>query len=326
VSHDERLEVSEADGGRRLDQLLAGLASVGSRGKARRALSSGKVRVDGELVGVEDAGRFLAAGAVLELRWNQPGTSRSRAVSKERLREAGVKVLYEDTMLLALDKPPGLLTDAATRSQRREEDTLTHRARALVGRGDVWPVHRIDRNTSGVVLFAKGEQARMALKAQWEGEKPRRVYIAFLRGGLRAEEGWWEHPMRWNRGRLRQEPCSMSAEGAVLARSHFRVVERLPGATVVEVVLDTGRRNQIRLSASLVGHPLVGETMYKDAGKGRVEAKRLSLPSLGRQALHARELVVLHPDTGEAVVLESPLPDDLQRWLGAARRASGSGQ
>lgn len=314
MPRDERFTVPDAKGGHRLDQILAALPSVGSRGKARKVLTSGKVHVDGAAVDDTHAGRMLREGTVVEVRWNQPGTAQDRNPSRKQLRDAGVRILHEDAVLLALDKPPGLLTDAATYAQRREEDTLTVRARAWCGRGDVWPVHRIDRDTSGVVLFAKGAAARAHLKAQWEGEKPRRIYLACLVGELADESGGWEHPMRWDHKKRLQVPCSPEDEGAVVGRSHFRVTRRLSGATVVEVELDTGRRNQIRLSAKLAGHPLVGERQY---GRG---ADR-SLPKLSRQALHALELTVRHPDTEQPLTLRAPVPGDLVSWMRAARQA-----
>jgi len=312
---DERFVVGAEDAGRRLDQVLTGRPSVGSRGKARRALSSGKVAIDGAAAGPEDGGRACPEGMVVELAWNRPGTSHARNAGRQRLRTSGVVVVHEDAVLLALDKPVGMLTDAATRAQRRDEDTLTARARGWVGRGDIWPVHRIDRDTSGVVLFAKGAEARAHLKAQWEGVKPKRVYTAILRGELREDRGTWAHPMRWNPKARRQEPCKRSAEGAVVGTSHFEVTERLVGATVVRVELDTGRRNQIRLSACLAGHPLVGERQYtpdKVGVKGGADSR---LPPLARQALHASELVVRHPSTQASLTLGAPLAADLDLWL-----------
>jgi len=321
MPRDERFTVSEAEDGHRLDQLLAARDSIGSRGKARKAIASGKVRLDGEDVGPSDGGRSCAAGTVVEVSWTRPGTGKGRATARRKLDLAGVEIVYEDDVLLALDKPVGMLTDAATRAQRRDEQTLTMRARSLVGRGDVWPVHRIDRNTSGVVLFAKGLEAKNALKSQWEGEKPRRVYIAFLQGELAVDAADWAHPMRWNRRSRRQEPCREGQEGAVVGRCHVEVTERLPGATVVQVVLDTGRRNQIRLSACLEGHPLVGERQYTPEKVGVRVPQLPKLPTLERQALHATELVVKHPTSGAPLALRSPLPRDLARWRGRVRQS-----
>ncbi len=316
---DERFVIGAEDAGRRLDQVLAGRPSVGSRGKARRAISSGKVAIDGAAAGPEDGGQPCPEGMVVELAWNRPGTGHARNAGRQRLRASGVVVIHEDAVLLALDKPVGMLSDAATRAQRRDEDTLAARARGWVGRGDVWPVHRIDRDTSGVVLFAKGAEARAHLKAQWEGEKPKRAYTAILQGELDDDRGAWSHPMRWNPKARRQEPCKMSAEGAALGTSRFEVTERLPGATVVRVELDTGRRNQIRLSACLAGHPLVGERQYTPDKVGVKGGAVRRLPSLARQALHASELVVRHPSTNEPLVLRAPLAADLKAWLKRCR-------
>jgi 23S rRNA pseudouridine1911/1915/1917 synthase len=107
--------------------------------------------------------------------------------------------------------------------------------------------------------------------------------------------------------------------------SHFEVTERVPGATVVQVVLETGRRNQIRLSACLAGHPLVGETQYTPTKVGVEGPPRAQLPTLRRQALHAAELVVRHPQTDEPLALRAPVPEDLARWLRQARKGAPSG-
>ena len=239
--------------------------------------------------------------------WNRPGSSARRVAGRERLEAAGVAVLFEDAHLLAVDKPAGLLTDAASQEQVRDEDTLTKRARAWVGRPEVTPVHRIDRDTTGVVLFAKTSAAREALKLQWAARSPLRRYRVVVEGVVRRDEGHFADWMRWDGAARVQRPCRPGDEGGVLAEADWRVVERLAGgATVLQVRLDSGRRNQIRLHAELWGHPLVGERQYRRAPT--------QIP-FGRQALHAERLRVEHPATGEPIAFEAPLPADLERLI-----------
>ena len=296
---------AEADG-IRLDRLLASLPSIGSREKARQALRSGKVRVGGETVGVDDAGRALPAGTEVIVAWNVPGSGRQRTAGRERLKRAGVVVVYEDSDVLVADKPPGLLTDAADSDQAKHRDTLRKRVRAWTGNAAIRPAHRIDRDTSGVVVFAKSEAAWEHLRQQWAERSPERVYLALVEGRVNGERGRFRDWMAWDPVRRLQRPCGPDAPGAFLAEARWRVAERLTGATLLEVTLVTGRRNQIRLHAMLMRHPLVGEPLYRD------EPPRIPF---ARQALHAARLAFLHPRTGIRAEFTSPLPEDLHALL-----------
>jgi 23S rRNA pseudouridine1911/1915/1917 synthase len=305
----ETITVDAAAAGIRLDRLLAGLGSVGSREKARQALRSGKVSVDGTEVGPDDGGRVLAAGAEITIAWTRPGTGRRKTAGREALERAGVSILFEDDTLLVADKPSGLLTDAADADQAKHRDTLRKRVRGWLAGGDVWPAHRIDRDTTGVVAFAKNEAAWNHLRRQWATHSPDRVYLALVEGRVRGDHGKFRDWMAWDGGQRLQRPCAPEAHGAFLAEARWKVVERFGDtATLLEVALVTGRRNQIRLHAMLVGHPLVGEPLY------RREDTRVRVP-FARQALHARRLAFDHPRTGQRVVFEAPVPPDLAGLL-----------
>jgi 23S rRNA pseudouridine1911/1915/1917 synthase len=305
-----------AEGGTRLDKVLAGLASVGSREKARQVLRSGKVSVDGVPVGADDGGRGLPAGAVVEIAWNRPGTGAKRVAAREGLERANVVLLHEDAAIVVADKPAGLLTDAADVDQARHEDTLRKRVRAWLGGRPVWPAHRIDRDTTGVVVLAKTPEARDALKAQWITRSPERVYTAIVEGRFRPDgrgEGRFSDWMAWDAAERIQRACAPDAPGAWLAEATWRVVERFGDrATGLEVRLVTGRRNQIRLHAMLAGHPLVGESLYR---------KREPTVVFPRQALHAAALGFVHPTDGVPVRYEAPLPADLEQLLRSLRAA-----
>lgn len=302
--------------GERLDKVLAGLPSIGSRERARQALRSGKVSVDGAAVGADDAGLRVAPGAAVAIAWNKPGTGARRTAARDALARAGVVVLYEDDAVLAADKPPGLLTDAADADQAKHRDTLRKRVHAWVG-AEVWPAHRIDRDTSGVVMFAKTEAARAALLEQWHARTPERTYLCVVEGRFERDQGRFGDWMLWD-GRARvQRPCEPDADGGWFAEATYRVVERLVGATALEVSLITGRRNQIRLHAMLAGHPLVGEPLYRREPRGRGSPARVPFE---RQALHARRLVLAHPRTGAPLAVEAPVPPDLDGLLRRLRR------
>lgn len=311
-------EVRVVDPDQRLDQVLVNMARVGSRNRARRALESGKVRVDGRPVGLDDAGRRLAPGTLVQIDWNLPGSSLAATRGRHHIAQAGLGILYEDEHVLAIDKPSGLLTDTASVQQARERDSVRKRLLPwLRAHGQrPWIVHRIDRDTTGVVLVARTEVMAERLRRQFRAHTPERVYWAVVEGVPRSREGIWEDPMVWDAARRIQRRSD--EPGAFLARAAWRVHEVFAGASLLEVRLHTGRRNQIRLQAQLMGHPLLGERLYRPSDR----PDRSRFP---RQALHALRLGVVHPATGRPLVVEAPLPTDFHRLL-ERLRARGSGR
>ncbi len=300
----ERVVVGSAA---RLDKLLASLPSVGSREKARQALRTGKVDVDGESVGEADAGRALPPGAVVQIAWNRPGTGARRVEGKRRLESAGVVVRHVDDAILVADKPVGLLTDAADAEQHKHRDTLRKRVKAYLQADEVWPAHRIDRDTTGLVVFARTEAAREHLLHQWHERTPHREYLVVVEGRYPSDRGQLQDWMRWDSTQRLQRSCGPDDPGAWLAEATFEVEQRLGDrATLLRVRLVTGRRNQIRLHMMLAGHPLVGEPLYR---------KRAPTIPFPRQALHAHRLGFVHPTTNQPVVYTSPLPPDLERLV-----------
>ncbi len=301
--------VSAADAGERLDKLVMGLGTR-SRGQVQRAIRSGKVAVDGETV--TEPGVRPPAGAVVGIDWSRPGTSKRATSARSRLSQARIQIVFEDDDLLVLDKPPGLLTDTATRKQARERDSLRKRAAGYLRAQGRRPtvVHRIDRDTSGLVLLAKDPEVGQRLRDAFARHEPERVYWCAVRGAPEAGEGVFEDWMRWDARGRRQRSASPHERGAVKASARWRVLERRGRITLLEVRLHTGRRNQIRLHCQLRGLPLVGETQYVDASSSA------SAGSPGRQALHAWRLGLRHPRTGAPVRFEVPVPRELAR-LGA---------
>jgi 23S rRNA pseudouridine1911/1915/1917 synthase len=315
VKHSPAHIVDPPDAGQRLDRVVAALPGVGSRRRAWEAVASGKVDVDGVTAAPHEAGRPVPPGAHVTLHWDRPGTSNALAAARRGLGD--LAILHEDRSLVAVDKPAGLLTDAASRRQSLDRDTLVKRLRAYlrVQGGTLHVVHRIDRDTSGVVLLARSEAAALRLASEFRTHRPERVYLAVVHGNLDPPEGEWADWMAWDGRRLVQVPSAPGKAGAVLAQASYRTLRTFAGrASEVEVRLHTGRRNQIRLHLRLAGHPLLGERLYlpddwEDPG--------LIAP---RQALHARRLVVRHPDDGRWLAVEAPVPEDLAALLeGLAR-------
>ena len=306
-AHDQHIVTVEQDG-LRLDRIVAALPSVGSRLRARKAIESGKVTVDGQAAGPADLGRSVVAGATVALTWNRPGTGYVQARARETLDRSEIAILFEDRWILVADKPAGLLTDTATREQSLDRESVRASLQAYLRARGTKPyiVHRIDRDTSGVVVVAKTTEAEAALKEQFADHSAERVYWVAVQGVPLTREGTWSDWMTWDRRLLIQRVTEPGRERAVLASARYRVLESwAPHAAILEVRLITGRRNQIRLHCQVRGHPLYGERLYvpRDwAPRG---------PEAPRQALHAARIGFRHPGTGEQVTFESPLPADL---------------
>jgi 23S rRNA pseudouridine1911/1915/1917 synthase len=308
------------DAGGRLDAWLARRPEVASRARAREWLARGKVFLNGRELAFADAGAVLRPGDLVGLWEDRPGSAR-RAAREVAAARGRLRVAHEDRAVLVADKPPGMLVEPLPGDARAEVTLLdlvndhlraAPRARALV-------VHRIDRDTSGLVLFAKTVAAQAALKRQFERHAPERVYLALVRGRVRPSSGTWTDRLTWDKTRLvqtRSHPRDARAKDAV---ARYRVVEQFAAAALLEVSLVTGKRNQIRVQAGLRGHPVVGERQYLF---GAVAAPP-GAPTLGRQALHAARLAFEHPVTDARVEMTAPLPEDMARLIDTLRRRPG---
>lgn len=317
---DETWVASASDAGVRLDKFLAAPGRLGSRGRATRALDRGKVFINGHEAVSADAGRGLLAGDAVRVWMDRPGSG--RAVRARPRRSGALLVVYEDPALLVVNKPPGLL---AVPLPGRDDPSLYDQVlRHLRSQGKRRPqvAHRIDRDTSGLVLFAKDGATLAHLKSQFARREPERAYLAVVTGRLRPPTGVWRDRVVWDGRELVQRAAGPRDPRAQDAVCEYRVRQALGDATLIEVRLVTGRRNQIRLQAALRGHPLVGEKMYT--------AGQPPHPSgFPRQALHAWRLGFLHPDTGGRLQFEAPLADDmasLVEQLGSAVSATRRGR
>jgi 23S rRNA pseudouridine1911/1915/1917 synthase len=220
---------------------------------------------------------------------------------------APVAIAYEDEHLLVVDKPAGVVVHPA---RGHLEGTL---AQAIAGRvaGGSAParagiVHRLDRDTSGLLVVAKSEEVHRALKALISSRRLEREYLALVDGHLEARTGIVDAPI----GRDRRDRVRMSIETTVPreARTHFEVERVLPSSTLLRVRLETGRTHQIRVHMAAIGHPVSGDPTYGVAGRYGLE----------RQFLHAARLAFPHPVTGERIDVSSELPEDLRRALAGA--------
>jgi 23S rRNA pseudouridine1911/1915/1917 synthase len=308
----QQWRVGIGQAGSRLDKFLAGHDRLQSRARAVSALRRGKIFLNDREATAADAGRLLDSSDIVRLWMDRPGSSRTRRALGE---DHDLPIVFEDDALVVLNKPPGLLAvplDARGEARSVFEDLKDDLLRR--GRRRPLVVHRIDRDTSGLVVFAKSAAAREGLKAQFKRREAERVYLAVVYGHPAPRSGTWRDRLAWDeRALIQRETHSRDPRGKE-ATSQYRVVERLRGAALVEVRLVSGRRHQIRLQARLRGHTLVGEQRYS-AGPGPF--KTIAFP---RQALHAWRLAFKHPVAGRELRFEAPLPDDMQGLIERLRR------
>ena len=294
-----RLEVPSAAAGTRLDRFLA--EPLGSRARAQTLIDSERVSIDGRL---RPKSHLVAAGEVVEVAPDEdlpaPG----------ELAQVEFGVEYEDEYVLVVDKPAGVVVHPA---RGHWTGTL---AQALAGRGAggdepsrAGIVHRLDRDTSGLLVVAKSDDVHRALKSQLAARQIRREYIALVEGLPPARSGTIDAPI--GRHRRERKLMSIDTDDPREARTHFELERALPAASLLRVVLDTGRTHQIRVHLAAIGHPVCGDRQYGTAG----------VYGLRRQFLHAARLAFEHPITGAAVDIRSPLPDDLAAALELAASA-----
>ncbi len=280
--------------GLRLDQALAKLLPGESRSRLAKLIDSGHVRVDGGPA----AGRMkLKSGEAVEV------ILAPRASDHPFRAEAiELPVVHEDADVLVIDKPAGLVVHPGNGNwEGTMLNALLHHAPALKELPRAGIVHRLDKDTSGLIVVAKNERAQLDLVRQLQARSVKRTYLAVVRGHLgtpgTVEAPIGRHPV--HRTRMAVVP------GGKPAVTHYRVREALPAHTLLECELETGRTHQIRVHLASIGHPIEGDPVYAGKGAGR----------LARQALHAWKLAFRHPGSGEALKFESRVPEDLRALL-----------
>jgi 23S rRNA pseudouridine1911/1915/1917 synthase len=290
------IAVPASAAGERLDAFLA--APLGSRSRAQRLIEAGLVSVDGQ----PRPKRHVLRGGERVLVSEEPEEVAAAP-------QAQVAVVYEDDDLLVVDKPAGVVVHPA---RGHRHGTL---AQALAGRaagGDdpdrAGIVHRLDRNTSGLLVVARSEETHASLKSALRARRIEREYLTLVEGRPESRTGTVEAPL--GRDRRDKTLVSVDTDRPREARTHFETERTLPSATLLRVHLDTGRTHQIRAHMRAIGHPVAGDPEYGRRG----------LFGLERQFLHAARLVFAHPRTGARVDVESQLPADLAAALERAAR------
>jgi 23S rRNA pseudouridine1911/1915/1917 synthase len=303
--------VVEAEANLRLDKWLADAARLGSRSRALDALAKGKVFIDDVEQSSGDAARKMETGVQVRVWMDRPGSS-ERRFSERRV--AGLHIIYEDDSFLVLNKPVGLLS--VPLPDQPDQPSLYDLIRAhLRSHRNITPliVHRIDRDTSGLVIFAKTSNAQHKLKEQFQQRECERVYLALVYGGPTSDAGVWRDKLLWDEQAMKQRPANNRDPRAKDAVSRYRRLESFTGASLLQVNLVTGKRNQIRIQAGLRGFPLIGEKKYIYENSPPRTIK------FGRQALHALRLGFKHPIDGRALKFEIDPPEDFQKLLQSLR-------
>ena len=294
------MQRSAEQDGLRLDVWLASAPEIASRSAAQRLLEQGLVTRDGRPQRKQDK---TAAGAVYEIELPEckPVTLAAEDIPLD--------VVYEDGDLLVVNKPKGLVVHPAPghRDGTLVNALLHHCGDSLSGiNGELRPgiVHRIDKDTSGLLIVAKNDLAHQGLAAQLKDHRLSRTYEAIVCGGFREDGGVVDAPI--GRHPVDRKKMAVTNKNGREAVTHWEVVARYRGYTHVRCRLETGRTHQIRVHMAYLGHPILGDTVYGH------KAKELGMDT---QCLHAKELRFVHPRTGAEITVECPLPDDFRAVL-----------
>lgn len=307
--------VSESDEGHRLDRFLLETRQFVSRHQIQKLIGMGSVRVDG--ASAKASHRLKRAQ---EIRVEMPSPVRSETAPEP----IPLEVLYEDRELLVVNKPAGMVVHpAAGHSGKTLVNALLARCHDLSGiGGELRPgiVHRLDKQTSGLLVVAKGDEAHLALSDQFKSHSLRREYVGLVFGILPEDQGRVEAPIgRHPRDRKKMSTRSRRGRHAV---THWQLERRFHDFTFLRFILQTGRTHQIRVHMAEKGHPIVGDLVYggKRARLSHLAASdpdREVLEGLERFFLHAEKLGFVHPRTGEHLLFSSPLPAELASILQA---------
>ncbi len=314
--------------GQRLDQFLTAQLDGVSRSRVQLLLDQGDVLLDG----ARPKASFKLRGGESILVTGEPHPAPLKATAED----IPLNVVYEDKDLAVIDKPAGMMVHAGSgatddaRSRGTLVNALLHRFRALSSTGgDLRPgiVHRLDKDTSGLIIVAKNDRAHAALARRFSGRQIHKTYIALMHGSVEQPKGTIKAAI----GRDTVRRTRMTTRPQINARtavSHYEVVRRLETRfgkfTLVRVSIETGRTHQIRVHMASIGHPVVGDTLYGAAGQltaqidstvSRTKGAEPERLRLGRNFLHAAELAFTHPVAAKELELKAPLPPALEDFL-----------
>lgn len=302
--HSLSFTVEKEDAGGRIDCFAAEKAGI-SRSAAQKLLGEGRISIDGRVCAKRT---LLRAGDCVEITVPPP------TIAEALPEDLPISILYEDEDLAIVEKPKGMVVHPAPGNPDGTlvNALLYHLRGRLSGIGGVLRpgiVHRIDKDTSGILIVAKNDAAHLALQAQIKVHSFERIYHAILVGNLREDEGTVDAPI--GRHSLDRKRMAIRQDGR-RAVTHYRVLERFPGFCYVKLRLETGRTHQIRVHMASLGHPVAGDTVY-GGGKTAFEEKHRAL--FAGQCLHAKYIAFRHPRDGRLMEFDSPLPPYFTKLL-----------
>lgn len=305
------IEITAEDAGQRLDAFLAAAVPELTRSAVQRLIEQGQVRLDGKSV---KASHKLSAGEQVAI--TIPAPEPATAVAED----IDLEILFEDADVIVVNKAAGMTVHpgAGVNSGTLVNALLGHCSDLSGIGGEVRPgiVHRIDKDTTGILVVAKNDAAHEGLARQFSEHTVKRVYNALIFGSPKADKGKIEGII--GRHPVDRKKMSGKARHGRSAVTHWQVIARYPEVTLLKLKLETGRTHQIRVHLSEAGYPLLGDSVYGgDARLGNVKDAKLKslIKVLGRQALHARVLGFMHPCKGEYIEFTTDLPEDMQRII-----------
>lgn len=276
-----------------------------SRSYVKKLLEGGAVSVNGKAA---KPNTKLKAGDIVEIELPEPETLEAKP------QDIPLDIVYEDDFLLVINKPADMVVHPAAGNY---ENTLVNALLYHCGdnlstiNGVIRPgiVHRLDKDTTGLLVVAKGDRAHVSLSEQLKTRELKRHYFALVHSNIKEDEGTIDK--RLNRSSQDRKKIAVVKEGGREAKTHYKVLERFGKYTFVECVLDTGRTHQIRVHMKSIGHPVVGDKTYG------VKGEEFNLPG---QLLHAGKIGFIHPESGEYMEFSAPLPETFERILSVLRQ------
>ena len=313
VERTDTVTVENSQPGERLDVFLRGHFDAVSRGTLQKLIDTGDILVNGRQVKPTYAPR---AGDVVTIHWPEP---KQVDVLPE---DIPLDVLYEDGDLVVLNKPPGLVVHpGAGNYEHTLVNAVLHHCKGqlsgIAGYARPGIVHRLDKDTSGCIVIAKNDQAHLGLSDQFRNREIEKIYHAIVCGELPRTMGEIKAAIARHPSHRRSMAVTETGRGRE-ARTSYRIIERLQCATLVQVVLHTGRTHQIRVHFQHLGFALAGDKVY--GGRHNVRLKTQTNYAAPRQMLHAHSLSFKHPRTGEQVTCTSPWPEDFQKAVLTLRK------